>query len=357
MNRLQAKLEKIGRDPVSTAKAAGLRYYESSRDGIYRVGEQGKFHYKDEDGNKITNREDLERIASLVIPPAWKNVWIAPKANAHLQVTGFDARGRKQYRYHPDWNKLRNQSKFFRLRDFAKALPSIRKQVSKDLNRKGLPAEKVKALVVQLLEHTNIRIGNDAYSKLYGSFGLTTLRDRHVSGGNNQLFFEFIGKKGIRHKIALKSPRLIRLVRKCREIPGQELFQYLDHDGNRHSLNSGDVNDYIKSLSGHDFTAKDFRCWFGSVLALERFQQIGPAESESILKKNINQVIDDVAAILGNTRTVCKKYYVHPTVISAYEKNHIGKYYVPQSRSHSGLTPEETALVKLLNKEAIATAL
>lgn len=357
MDRLRTKLERIGRDPKTTARAAGLRYCDSRSDGILRKRSGKSFIYLDKAGAIIRSPETLARIQSLVIPPAWENVWICASENGHLQATGTDAAGRKQYRYHPQWNQLRNQSKFFRLRDFAKALPSIRRQVEKDLNRKGLPPEKIKALVVRLLEHTNIRIGNDAYSKLYGSFGLTTLRDKHVKGGKSKLFFEFTGKKGIRHKVALKSQRLIRLVRRCREIPGQELFQYLDENGKRHAIGSAEVNQYIHEISGSDFTAKDFRCWYGSVLALERFMEIGPELNIPRSKQNINLVIDQVASLLGNTRAVCKKYYVHPTVISAYEQNRIGNYLVTQSRSRSGLTSEETSLVKLLNQEKIASAI
>ncbi|RZJ66176.1 MAG: DNA topoisomerase IB [Flavobacterium sp.] len=357
MNRLQAKLEKIGRDPKTTAKAIGLRYAAFSGKGYFRKGGGGSFHYVDEDGKKIKGKEVLDRIKKLVIPPAWEDVWISPYENGHLQVTGTDKRGRKQYRYHPDWNKIRNQSKFFRLRNFAKALPTIRKQVETDLNRKGLPYEKVVALVVKLIEMTNIRIGNDAYKKLYGSFGLTTLRDKHVKFEKSSISFEFVGKKGIQHKIPLQSRKLVNLVKKCKEIPGQELFQYYDDDGKHHTIGSADINNYLKIITGEDFTAKDFRAWAGSVNALQAFRDIGDFETATEMKKKVVEVIDCVAVKLGNTRTVCKKYYVHPTVIAAYENGQISKYDVKKNIKNNQLDAEEEALVRLLEGEKIAEVL
>lgn len=352
MNRLQQKLEKIGSDPKVTAQSVGLRYAANSGNGIFRHGPKGKFKYLDQDGKKITDKQTLARIQSLVIPPAWENVWISPYENGHLQVTGTDVKGRKQYRYHPNWNKIRNQSKFYRLRRFAHALPKIRAQVDKDLNRKGLPFEKVVALVVKLIEMTNIRIGNDAYKKLYGSFGLTTLRDKHVKFDQASAHFEFVGKKGVKHKIRLESKKLANLVRKCKEIPGQELFQYYDDDGRRHSIGSADVNHYLKTVTEEDFTAKDFRCWAGSVSALHEFQQAGKPQSESESKRKIVEVLDGVSSKLGNTRTVCKKYYVHPTVIAAYQRGTIWDY--QREDKITELNPEEEALVNLLETEKIA---
>lgn len=357
MNRLLAKLEKIGRDPKSTAKSVGLRYAAFSGKGYFRKGKKDQFAYADENGKVIKDKLVLDRIKKLVIPPAWENVWISPFENGHLQVTGTDIKGRKQYRYHADWNKIRNQSKFYRLRSFANALPAIRQQVEKDLDRKGLPYEKVVALVVKLIEHTNIRIGNDAYKKLYGSFGLTTLRDKHVKFEKSSIFFEFIGKKGVKHKIALQSKKLANLVKKCKEIPGQELFQYYDNDGNHHSIGSSDINNYLKGISGEDFTAKDFRAWAGSVSALQYFREIGDAQNATETKKKVVEVIDLVAAKLGNTRTVCKKYYVHPTVIAAYEMGNIGKYEVRKNIKDNNLNAEEEALLRLLQQENIAEVL
>lgn len=355
MNRLQSKLEKIGRDPKITAKAVGLRYSANFNKGYHRKRKEDGFVYLDENKKTIRDKEILERIKKLVIPPAWEDVWISSYENGHLQVTGIDTKGRKQYRYHANWNKIRNQSKFYRLRNFANALPLIRKQVENDLNLKGLPYEKIVALVVKLIEMTNIRIGNDAYKKLYGSFGLTTLQDKHVKFEKSKIYFDFIGKKGVKHKISLQSQKLANLVKKCKDIPGQDLFQYYDDNGNHHIIGSSDINNYLKGITGQDFTAKDFRVWAGSVNALCAFQEIGDFENQTDCKRKIVQVLDSVASKLGNTRTVCKKYYVHPTVIASYEKGTIWNY-KPKNNS-SNLNPEEKALVKLLEKETIAEVL
>lgn len=355
MNRLQAKLEKIGRNAKDTAKSVGLRYAANFDKGYFRIRNGDSFLYLDENKKKVRDKPVLERIRSLVIPPAWEDVWISPHENGHLQVTGIDTKGRKQYRYHPHWNKIRNQSKFYRLRNFALALPLIRAQVEKDLNRKGLPYEKVVALVVRLIEMTNIRIGNDAYKKLYGSFGLTTLQDKHVKLEHSKIYFDFVGKKGVRHKISLQSQKLANLVKKCRDIPGHDLFQYYDDDGKHHVIGSGDINNYLKTITNEDFTAKDFRVWAGSVNALCAFQELEKPKNQSECKHSIVEVLDSVAAKLGNTRTVCKKYYVHPTVIAAYEKGTIWNY--KPGKGKSNLNPEEKTLVNLLQHETIAEVL
>lgn len=354
MKRLQKKLEKIGSDPKVTAKAVGLRYSLQSDKGYYRKRKANGFSYMDETGHTVKDKEVLERIKKLVIPPAWENVWISPYENGHLQVTGTDIRGRKQYRYHPDWNKIRNQSKFYRLRRFALTLPQIRNQVDKDLNKQGLPYEKVVALVVRLIELTNIRIGNDAYKKLYGSFGLTTLRDKHVKFEGATVTFDFVGKKGVKHKIKLQSRKMANLVKKCKDIPGQELFQYYDSEGKRHTIGSGDVNGYIKEITGEDFTAKDFRAWAGSLNALCAFNELGKHTSETDCKRKIVNVLDSVASKLGNTRTVCKKYYVHPTVIASYEKGSIWNYDIAAKVGDGELNSQEKALLDLLCMEDIA---
>lgn len=354
MNRLESKLEKIGRDPKITAKAVGLRYGANYEKGFYRVKKNKGFVYWDENQNIVRQKEVLNRINNLVIPPAWENVWISPFENGHLQVTGTDNKGRKQYKYHPNWNKIRNQSKFHKMQNFAAALPLIRKKTEKDLNKKGLPYEKVVALVITLIEMTNIRIGNDAYKKLYGSFGLTTLQDKHVKFDKNHVIFEFFGKKGIKHKIRLTSKKMVNLVRKCKEIPGQDLFQYYDEQGNRHVIGSSDINSYLKEVTGEDFTAKDFRVWTGSVYALTLFLEADKPENQSQSNKKIIEVLDNVASKLGNTRTVCKKYYVHPNVIAAYEKGSIWNY--KPGRNTGRLYPEEKAFVQLLKKETIAEA-
>ena len=354
MNRLVSKLEKIGRDPKITAKAVGLRYAANPDMGYYRIRKENGFEYIDESKKKIRNKEVLVRIQKLVLPPAWENVWISPFDNGYLQATGTDVKGRKQYKYHTHWNKIRNQSKFHRMQNFAATLPLIRKQTAKDLNKKGLPYEKVIALVINLIEMTNIRIGNDAYKKLYGSFGLTTLQDKHVKFDKHRLIFEFFGKKGVRHKISLTGKRMVNLVRKCKEIPGQDLFQYYDDQNNRHVIGSSEINNYLKEVTGQDFTAKDFRVWTGSVHALSLFLEAEKPDNPSQANKKIIEVLDNVASKLGNTRTVCKKYYVHPTVIASYEKGTVWNY---KPRKTSGkLNPEEKAFVRLLEKETIAEA-
>lgn len=356
MNRLEAKLLKIGRDSKTTAKAVGLRYVEDRTKGYYRKKVGKGFSYVDHENQTVKDKELLERFKSLIIPPAYADVWISPYENSHLQFTGYDAKGRKQYRYHADWNSIRNQAKFYRMRNFANALPEIRKQVEKDLRRKGLPFEKVMALVVKLIELTHIRIGNESYSKLYGSFGLTTLKDRHVKFKGSIANFTFKGKKGIYHKIELRSKKLANLIKKCQDIPGKELFQYYDADGKHYSIGSGDVNNYLKEITGEDFTAKDFRTWAGSVHALCAFKKLEEIEPQKETKKNIVKVIDYVAKKLGNTRTVCKKYYIHPSVIASYEKGNLHKYSVSSSPK-TLLTAVERLLLKLLDKELIENAM
>ncbi|WP_432670270.1 DNA topoisomerase IB [Flavobacterium sp. SM2513] len=357
MRNLQNTLEKIGSDSKVTAKSVGLRYAGVSEKGFYRFKKRTKFIYKDENGTLINDDEILSRIAKLVIPPAWENVWISPYHNGHLQVTGNDAKGRKQYRYHEAWNKIRNQSKFYRLRNFAKALPKIRKQVDKDLSRRGLPYEKVVALVVKLIENTNIRIGNEAYKKLYGSFGLTTLRDKHVKFQGSEVTFTFKGKKGVHHDIHLKDRKLMHLVKKCKEVPGQELFQFYDDNGKHHSIGSSDVNAYLQEITKQDFTAKDFRVWAGSVHALCNFLDDEAPENPTQCKKKVIEVLDKVAQKLGNTRAVCKKYYVHPTVLAAAEKGSIWLYKGAKTVKHRNLNPEEKVLMHVLENEKIATVL
>lgn len=350
MNNRQQRLEKIGLDPKITAKTVGLCYVNNQEAGFSRLRTKNGFVFKDGDGKKVVDKKLLERFRKLVIPPAYEQVWISPAENTHLQFTGIDAKGRKQYRYHPEWNKIRNEAKFYRLRKFAKALPAIRKQVEIDLNQKGLPYEKVLALVVKLIELTHIRIGNTEYSKLYGSFGLTTLQDKHVKFKGSEVNFIFKGKKGVQHHINLRSRKLTTLVKRCKDIPGKELFQYYDDSGKRHSVESGDVNQYLKNITGEDFTAKDFRTWAGSVHALCTLKQMEKADQEQICKKNIIQAIDEVARKLGNTRTVCKKYYIHPIVFYSYEKGTLYQYQIEESLDN-GLLPEEKLLVKILDTE------
>ncbi|WP_454802264.1 DNA topoisomerase IB [Mucilaginibacter phyllosphaerae] len=360
MNRLIKKLEKIGRDPKVTAKAVGLRYVSDTMPGYTRKKSGKGWSYLDANGQVVKDKDLIQRFNKLVIPPAYTTVWISPHDNGHLQFTGTDAAGRKQYRYHSYWNQIRNQSKYHRLQNFAAHLPAIRKQVDEDLARRKLNHEKVVALVVRLMELTSIRVGNESYKKLYGSFGLTTLMDKHVKIEGSKMNFEFKGKKGVMHKIALQSKKLAKLVKQCRDIPGKELFQYYNDDNTRCTIGSGDINTYLKEITGEDFTAKDFRTWAGSVSALYAFKEAGEFNTVAECKKKIVSVLDEVAINLGNTRTVCKKYYVHPTVIKSYEQGTIFKYIdkldEDKDMKSSELNLAEKALLELLDKEKLAVA-
>ena len=360
MNRLLTKLEKIGRDPKVTAKAVGLRYVSDCTPGYTRKKSGKGWSYYGLDGKLVKDKELISRFNKLVIPPAYTKVWISPYENGHLQFTGTDAAGRKQYRYHSHWNKIRNQSKYHRLQTFAAHLPAIRQQVDKDLARHNLDHDKIVALVVRLMELTSIRIGNESYKKLYGSFGLTTLMNKHVKIEGSDINFEFKGKKGVYHKIALHSRKLANLVKQCRDIPGKELFQYYNADGGHCTVGSGDVNHYLKEITGEDFTAKDFRTWAGSVSALYAFKEAGEFSTLTECRKKIISVLDEVAVNLGNTRTVCKKYYVHPTVIKSYEEGRLFKY-IKELDEHKDvkaaeLNLAENALLQILANEKLAEA-
>ena len=300
------------------ARAAGLRYTTDGRPGIQRVRHGSTFRYFTPTGRRLTNRQELERIRAVVIPPAWEDVWISPDPRGHLQATGRDARGRKQYRYHPNWRTVRDEAKFDRMIGFAEALPSIRRRTAADLRRIGLTREKVIALIVQLLEKTLIRVGNDEYAKQNRSFGLTTLRAGHVDVKGGRVSFTFRGKSGVDHEIELDDPRLARIVQACREIPGYNVFQYYDDSGNRRTVDSGDVNAYLKAITGEDYTSKDFRTWAATVLAAQLLRGFEPCRSASEAKRNIVRAIDDVSKRLGNTKAVCRKSYVHPDVLDAY---------------------------------------
>ncbi len=360
MNRLVTKLEKIGRDPKITAKSVGLRYVSDSAPGYTRKKAGKGFNFYDHDGKLVKDKDLIQRFTRMVIPPAYTDVWISPYENSHLQFTGKDAAGRKQYRYHAGWNQIRNQTKYHRLQAFAAHLPAVRAQVDKDLARRQLDHDKVVALVVRLMELTSIRVGNESYKKLYGSYGLTTLQDEHVAFKGSKMHFEFVGKKGVFHKVDLQSKKLAKLVKQCRDIPGAELFQYYNHDGARCSIHSGDVNTYLKHITGEDFTAKDFRTWAGSVSSLYAFKEAGEFNNQSECRKKIISVLDEVALNLGNTRTVCKKYYVHPTIIKSYEEGTLDKYIhnlKPHEDDNAGeLTLAEKALLKILDTEKLAAA-
>jgi len=298
-----------------------------------------------------------------VIPPSWTNVWICPAPNGHIQATGLDLRRRKQYRYHPLWNSLRNETKFHRLYEFGKALPLLRERMEADLRMRELTREKVLATVLGLMERTYIRVGNNEYEKTNGSYGLTTMKNKHVSITGDKLVFSFTGKKGVHHDITLRNKRLARTVSQCKDIPGRELFQYYGEDGTRRSIDSGMVNHYIKEAVSLDFTAKDFRTWAGTLHALQAFASIGEASTTTECKKNVASVLDIVSKQLGNTRTVCRKYYIHPGLIQLYEDNKLVKYLKELEDSPAGpvegggLAAEEEVLMKILKKYIRTTPL
>ena len=303
---------------VESAHAAGLRYVTDEMPGIRRQRRGRGFAYIGVDGQAIKDRAELERIRKLVIPPGWTDVWICPLPSGHLQVTARDARGRKQYRYHPRYREIRDENKFGRMIAFSAILPRIRQRVERDIARSELSRDKVLATVVWLLEKTLIRVGNDAYARDNGSFGLTTLRRRHVAVSGAKLRFEFKGKSGVPHSVAVTDRRIARIVQRCQELPGQELFQYLDDDGNRQTVDADDINEYLRCITGRQVTAKDFRTWAGTMLAATALREIGQFTSEKEAKTNIVRAIDQVAKRLGNTRATCRTYYVHPVVIEAY---------------------------------------
>jgi DNA topoisomerase-1 len=305
-------------DPVESAEAAGLRYVSDIMPGIRRKKTGRGFTYVGPDGRTIKNPTELKRIRSLAIPPAYTDVWICPTPNGHIQATGRDARRRKQYRYHARWREVRDETKFGRVLAFSEVLPRIRRRVQSDLGKQGLPRDKVLAAVVRLLDCTGIRVGNDEYARSNRSFGLTTLRDRHVEISGSNIRFEFRGKSGKVHNVSLTDRRLARIVLRCQALPGEDLFQYLDDDGVRQTIGSGDVNDYLRAISGQELTAKDFRTWSGTKLAVAALTELGAWTSQRQAKSNILRAIDRVAEQLNNTRAVCRKYYVHPAVLDAY---------------------------------------
>jgi len=343
---------KIYRDYARAATLAELTYVSDTQPGILRYKKGRGYMYMYE-GKLWRKKEDIKRIRSLAIPPSWTSVWICALPNGHIQATGLDMRKRKQYRYHPLWSVLRNETKFHRLYEFGKALPALRRQVEADLNQRALTASKVIATVISLMERTYIRVGSGEYEKQNGSHGITTLKDKHVVIAGDTIRFSFKGKKGVSHDITLKSKRLARIVKNCREIPGIELFQYYDDEGNAHPIESGMINSYIKETTGMDFTSKDFRTWAGSLNLLRSFQPMGDALTAADLKKNSVAALDQVSLKLGNTRTVCKKYYVHPHLIALYEENNLKKYLLqlenePCTKETTELHADEEVLMKIL---------
>jgi DNA topoisomerase-1 len=347
-------------DPVRSARSAGLRYVTDAEPGITRrMGRLGFEYYRR--GKRIRNAAEVKRIAKLAIPPAWTDVWICPDPRGHVQATGRDARGRKQHRYHPDWRATRDETKYHRMLDFAAALPRIRARTASDIALAGLSREKVLATVVQLLEKSAIRVGNEEYAKANGSFGLTTLKDKHVNVRGSTLRFEFRGKSGKRHSISVDDRRLARIVKNCRDLPGQELFQYVDEDGARRRVGSGDVNDYLREAAGEAFTAKDFRTWSGTVYACAAFKELcgqvtgADAKSRTAANKDVLTAVDAVAGLLGNTRAVCRKSYIHPAIIDAYVDGSVhsicDKYWTSRARpAKGGLSADEAAVVAVLRR-------
>jgi DNA topoisomerase-1 len=342
-------------DAQATARAAGLRYVHDDRPGIRRQASADGFAYFGADGSGIDDEATLARIKALVIPPAWQDVWICAQANGHLQATGRDARGRKQYRYHARWRSVRDEVKYERMINFGQALPAIRQAVDQALKLPGLPREKMLATIVYLLEATMMRVGNEEYARTNKSFGLTTLRNRHVDIEGSEVRFAFRGKSGVYHKIRVRDRRIARILRNTRDLPGQELFQYLDDEGAAHSIDSADVNDYLRAISGEDYTAKDFRTWSGTVLAALALQEFATFDSEAAAKKNIVRAIETVAAKLGNTPSVCRKCYVHPAVLDAYLDGAVqdamrARAEQVLSEDLHALAPEEAAVLALLQQ-------
>lgn len=305
-------------DVIEAAKEAGLRYVTDERRGIRRHRAGRGFRYVGPDGEPVTDERELHRIKRLAIPPAWTEVWISPDARGHIQATGRDVKGRKQYRYHERFREIRDETKYERMLDFAKALPKIRARVDEDLASAKLTREKVLAAIVRLLETTLIRVGNEEYAKENGSYGLTTMRGHHVDVDGSVVRFRFRGKSGKDHDVDIRDRRVARVIKQLQDLPGQELFRYVDADGEPRTVGSDDVNTYLREITGDDFTAKDFRTWAGTVLAARALAGFEHVENERIAKKNITAAVERVAARLGNTRTVCRKCYIHPAVLEAY---------------------------------------
>lgn len=345
----------IDDDALASARSVGLRYVRDNIPGIVRETGKNGFRYIGTDGGILRDQAALARIKALAIPPAWTDVWICPWENGHIQATGRDAKKRKQYRYHSRWRAVRDETKYDRMINFGKALPCIRKQVDAHLALPGLPKEKVLATVVYLLQATMMRVGNEEYARTNHSFGLTTLRDRHVKVGGSGVEFHFRGKSGVPHAVKISDRRLARIIKRTRDLPGQELFQYVDEDGDQHAIGSSDVNDYLRTLTGEDYTAKDFRTWSGTVLAAMALQEFEKFDTEAQAKKNIMRAIESVAAQLANTPAICRKCYVHPAVLEAYLDSEMLEALWQQAQKKlaneiQALSPEEAAVLAFLQE-------
>ena len=335
---------------VEAAVAARLSYVSDARPGIQRIRVGRGFKYQSADGTAVTDPQTLQRIRSIAIPPAWTDVWICPTSTGHIQAVGRDARGRKQYRYHPRWREVRDETKYARLAEFGRALPRIRRQVSLDMGRAGHQREQVLATVVHLLETTLVRVGNPEYARHNGSYGLTTLRSRHVRVRGPRLRFEFRGKGGKLHTVDVNDRRVAAIVRQCQELPGHELFQYVDEAGGRQTIDSADVNEYVQQVAGSEFTAKDFRTWAGTVLALVALRAIG-ADSAPPTKKIVTHAVAAVAERLRNTPAVCRSCYIHPAVVEVYLASALrGPRELSPGSAGATLRPEERALLALLTR-------
>ncbi len=346
--------EPIEAAPQQVAHEAGLRYSGDVEPGIRRKRSGKSFRYVDAQGKAVKDAATLDRIDKLVIPPAWTDVWICADPDGHLQATGRDARRRKQYRYHPRWREVRDETKYHRMLAFARALPAIRVRVDQDMARRGLPREKVLAAVVKVLETTLMRVGNEEYARDNESFGAATLRDEHVDVSGGTMTFAFKGKSGKRHEITLKDRRLAKIVKSCQDLPGQELFQYLDDDGIQRDVASQDINDYLREIAGDQFTAKDFRTWAGTVLAAMALREFESFETRKALKTNVKRAIEQVAAKLGNTPAVCRKCYVHPEILESYADGALLDFLRQKSEIElselEGLQPEEAVVLAFLQQ-------
>jgi DNA topoisomerase I len=340
-------------DPALAAKQARLRYVSDAKPGITRHQAKNGFDYRLPDGALVRDIDTLKRIRLLVIPPAWTDVWICLDANGHLQASGRDQRGRKQYRYHPRWRDVRDEAKYGKMLVFARVLPLIRERVDADLKRRGLPRERVLAAIVRLMELTLFRIGNSEYARTNKSFGLTTLRDRHVAIEGSRIHIGFRGKSGVHHETDINDRRLARIVKECRDLPGYELFQYLDEEGERRTVDSADVNDYLREITGEDITAKDFRTWAATHLAAEALREFELFDTEAKRKKAIVGAVQKVAKHLGNTPAICKKCYIHPAILDGYLDGSLLKALAGRTQSYleeniQGMRPEEIAVTAFL---------
>lgn len=342
------------KEPSQSAKAAGLRYVSDEQPGIRRQRWGRGFSYFDPTGDRIQDPDELKWLKALPIPPAWEDVWICPFPNGHLLATGRDDKGRKQYRYHPDWRKVRNQNKFDRLIPFGYARPLIREATDRHLRRRKLSREKLLAIVVHLLESTLIRVGNEEYVQQNQSFGLTTLLERHVDLTTTKVKFHFVGKSGVEHEVELSDRRLARAIKRCQELPGQQLFQYVDETGKICPVDSADVNDYLQSITCEAFTSKDFRTWAGTACTAQVLQELGSPSSNKQAQENIRTAIREAAQVLGNRVATCRKFYVHPRVPQAYEEGWLLEVWQtakqsPEEAKDRNLSPDEKALIAVLN--------